>query len=113
MTLKDQLRVAGLMTAAMFGRFGATKENSPEAFMPGVEITGYRGKVKERKKNNALNKHITDASRWAARWKTERNAPAERLARHLAKAASQVPGSMRGSDELRTQRLRRAYGVAA
>lgn len=29
-----------MVAAAVFGRFGATKDNSPEAFEPGVQIEG-------------------------------------------------------------------------
>lgn len=107
MNLKGQIQLIGMLAAASMSN---AMGGRPLGSLKQAKLQAKRNAARRRPK---VKKHITDASRWAARWKTEHNAPAYRLARHLAKAASQVPGSMRGSDELRIQRLRRAYGVTA
>lgn len=97
--------------AAMLGRFGATKDNSPESFMPAVEIGGTGpGKAASRKRNHR--RHGWKAGITADVFLThERQERLFAAMQQSGRREKQIVGSMRGSDHLRTSRRLRAAGL--
>lgn len=105
-----QVRNAVMAVLPFFGRFGSNKDNSPESYMPGVEIEGGGpGKSASRKRNARpdLRKAGVDPDLFSTAERKERLFQAMRAA---DRRASRIPGSLRGSTWLRNRRRLRSAG---
>lgn len=107
----QSLRNAFMAVLPMLGRFGATRDNSPERFMPAVEITGTgAGKAATRHKRPRRT-GFTAQEIAAARSTVDHQQVAYFNRTRRDERRPQIVGSMRGDDWLRNNRRRRSAGL--
>lgn len=109
-TARTSLRNAAIVAASTLGRFGATKDNSPEAFEAGVEIEGL-GPAKNASRHSKMKPTPKRVRLSDPDLCFTPDVRKQMLQSRRNNEGSQVVGSMRGDDWIKENRRLRAAGL--